>query len=452
MLLVGGPDEATRADLEAAPLREATRARIVPCDVLRDDAGISLVPRAALAPGGDYTVALGGWARDGEGRRVAGGVMLAELRAADDATAGAAAIASWPADGTAGVPIALPLAAVRFDGRVEGLELGVWLETSEGTRVPAAVRRASCGEVGWDGVDCVVVTPLVPLREATGYVLRTGGTLRDALGAEVEPWSAAFTTGGSEDAEPPGWVELGCALDEAPAPFGCLLVDDRSVTVRLRASEPARVFLETSEGIAMAVATRGDASLRLRGIPPAREVTGSIRALGMGGAMRVERIAVRTSRALAPVWITEVRADPRGPEPRQEYVEIHNAGPVPLDLDGYALSDRGDVPGDVVAGPPLVPPGARALIVGDAFDPVAPEDDPVPPGVVLIRIGTSIGSAGLSATGEPLYLRDPEGRRLSSVPAVAARPGECLVRIGPDGRDPSPTSFTIGPCTPGEEP
>ena len=49
--------------------------------------------------------------------------------------------------------------------------------------------------------------------------------------------------------------------------------------------------------------------------------------------------AALASLALAPVVLTEVRADPDGPEPDQEYVENLNASDTPIDLTGFQISD-----------------------------------------------------------------------------------------------------------------
>ncbi len=100
-----------------------------------------------------------------------------------------------------------------------------------------------------------------------------------------------------------------------------------------------------------------------------------------------------------------------------------------------------------------MPPGGRALLVADGFDPSAPDDTPVPPGTVLVRMGTSLGSGGLSNAGEPLFLRDPEGHRVSAAPATPPpRAGVCRVRQVDDPRTGAPGSFGYdaeGGCTPG---
>jgi hypothetical protein len=196
-----------------------------------------------------------------------------------------------------------------------------------------------------------------------------------------------------------------------------------------------------------AVAPRGELALELAGIATDAIVEPELRLVGLDGSTHVERLALRTTEPLATLTITEVSADPRGPEPRQEWVELLNFGPVDTSLEGIALSDRADRVGDVVSAPLVLPAGARALLVADGFDPRHADDPRVPDGVMLVRIGTSLASGGLSNSGEPLFLRDGIGRRLATVPAIPSDgPGRCVRREGaPRAR----THFSFGPCTPG---
>ena len=120
-------------------------------------------------------------------------------------------------------------------------------------------------------------------------------------------------------------------------------------------------------------------------------------------------------------------------------------------MAGLALSDRPDRLGDVITTAQMVPPGARALLVADAFDPEDDADVPVPPGVLLVRVGTSLASGGLSNAGEALYLRDAASRRLSASPASSTDGGECLQRLEGE-RLGGEAQFTVGPCSPGVAP
>ncbi|MAC29150.1 MAG: hypothetical protein CMH59_22150, partial [Myxococcales bacterium] len=360
--------------------------------------------------------------------------------------AGAEAVGSWPPAGAAGVPPELAFAAVRFDGAIQGAA-GVTLEGPEG-RVTAEAEVVSCEVLGWREGTCVRLRWSGVLRPRATYRLRVGEAVRDRGGAAIGPWEATFETGASE-AFGLRTSPLECALDEEALGPGCLLADDDAARLRLRVDGPVRAFLVGEHASDRVVAPRGEVSLRLSGLGPDALERAELRLVGLAGETHVEALELRTHPPLAPLTIAEVRADARGPEPRQEYVELLNSGAVPVSLEGLALADRPDRLGDVVMGVWTLPPGGRALLVADGFDPSHPDDPPVPDGVPLVRIGSSLASGGLSNAGEALYLRDAEGRRLSTVPAIPAPgPGVCVVREGA-GRSADPIAFGAAPCTPG---
>jgi len=165
---------------------------------------------------------------------------------------------------------------------------------------------------------------------------------------------------------------------------------------------------------------------------------------GLGGIVAEER----------KLSIAEVRADPLGPEPAQELVELLNYGTVPIALDGLSLGDRLDAVAPPISTTALLGPSARALLVADAFDGHEPSELQPPAGALLVRVGTSLASGGLRNSGEALYLRDPAGHRLSASPAhPSPRPGVCIVRSDDaDMRSGAPSAFVRDPddsCTPG---
>ncbi len=451
VVLRGLADDALEADLERPPLRSASEERIVDAVVERWGTSIAIAPSEALSPGEPYLVALGGWAADAAGQPL-GDPFVVTLRVAEAGAAGAVATAAWPADGTSGVPTALPMLAVRFDADVDGLD-GVRLETAGGREVPVRRQLVSCALVGWrDGV-CVVLRPDTRLATHTEHRVVVGDAVTDRTGASVGPWEARFVTGAATATRPFEWLEHPCALDEEAARTTCVLADDRSLTIRVRADSPLRLWAITDHAADSAVAPRGEATLRLDGLAAGTPYEVALRAVDLSGREHEVTLALATEADLAPLSITEVRADPRGPEPQQEYVEVANVGRDPVDLGGFSLSDDAGREGDLVAHPFVLPAGARVLFVADAFDPSHPEDDLAPPGVGLIRVGTSLGSGGLKNAGEPLFLRDADGRRLSAAPALAATAsGACIVRVGADPRSGDEAAFAADPaggCTPG---
>lgn len=451
-LLFGPPDDELLEDLRVSPLRAAQRARVVPSRLEATADGCSLVPEARLERGTRLTLAVGAWLRGGGTGLRMGSPWAVELTVSAAPEAGAAAVSSWPADGTGAVPSSLRAAVVRFDGPVHGVSEGVRLRDAEGSPVPGEIRYADCRDEGWPDGWCASVVLYGPLGLGRDYVVEVAEAVHDATGAPVGPWSARFQTAIDLEDEPPALRPLVCALDERAEGELCVLADDTRALVRLQASEPVRVSLSLAGRALLAVAPRGSASLSLIGIPPSTSFAAVLRLEGLGGAVLERSLTLSTSDPLATLAVMEVRSDPLGPEPRQEYVEVLNYGVVPLDLHLVALSDHPGRLGNVVPRPERLAPGQRALLVPDEFDPDDPADPAVPPGVPLVRVGRALGSAGLANAGEPVFLRDPELRRLSAAPAVSTGAGRCLVRVGDDLRGDDPSLFVVGPCTPGLAP
>ncbi|MCB9617271.1 MAG: lamin tail domain-containing protein [Sandaracinus sp.] len=433
------PMEAVLDDLARPPLLVAHARELVPCEVVRAPTSVTLTPQVPLVPGARYLVALAGWAHTEDDQTFA--PFVAPFRVATS-HAGALPTASWPPDGAAGVPPELALATVRFDDTFDG---EVHLRGPDG---PASTSSeiVPCDALGWDDGTCVVLRWDGLLRPSSTYTLEVDADSVDRSGAPLEPWRARFETGwpGAEDFE---WLPVPCALDERPMGSLCVLADDESVRLRAQVDRPVRAFLYGPTTSDRTVAPRGELVLSLDRLDADRALDVELRLVGLDGNEHIERLSVATTPTLASVTITEVCADPRGPEPRQEWVELLNFGAVPVRLEGFALSDRPDREGDLVASGASVPAGGRVLLVADAFDASSPDDPSPPAGVPLVRLGTSLASGGLSNAGEPLYLRDAEGRRISSVPATPSDgPGTCIRRTGgPRDRD----GFVVGPCTPG---
>jgi hypothetical protein len=106
-----------------------------------------------------------------------------------------------------------------------------------------------------------------------------------------------------------------------------------------------------------------------------------------------------------------VLSNPAGPEPVQEFVELHNSGESPVDVTGFILEDG---KGRDLLPAASVPPGAYALIVPSGFDDTAPGDVPPRPGTLLLRVDSRLGGDGLSNDRDVVRLRLPDGTLLSS--------------------------------------
>jgi hypothetical protein len=436
LLFSGTGDRELADDLERPPL--SADDRLVLLEIVRSGGLVRARPIVAL-PSGPFVFAVAGWA-DG----LDGTPLLLDLRVASGIDAGAAVVGTWPAEATAGVPVALPMAAIAFDGSVElvpdAFSLGA------GT----SVEPVPCAALGFDAAVCVALYPDAPLAPSSMHRLGFDERIVDATGAPVGPFGVGFASGEEVEWTPPAVGPATCALDEEATEHACVFTDDGAVSIAMRASGPMRFFVEASTRSVAAVAPRGEARLDLDGFGPDQTMSLVVRAIDLAGVEQRFDLEIATKPALATLSIAEVRSDPYGPEPAQEYVELVNYGASAIDLRGFAISDRADREGDLIAEDVVVAAGGRVLVVPSGFEPESDADPPVPPGAQLARVDGSLGSAGLSNSGESLYLRDAEGRRISSAPAFASEPGACLVRVGEHPRTGHAAAFELrSPCTPG---
>lgn len=445
-LVSGDADGALLDDLAEAPLRAEHRARILPATLVAGARTWELRADARLAPGAHVVAIVGAWLRSAADETPIPEAIAIPLVVSTAPTAGATVTDSWPPAGAMTVSPALDELALRLDGplgpRVEGA-----IALLEGARPEdARVDEVACPEVGWPDGWCVRVVPARALRRESEHRLVVDARQLDATGAPIGPFEAIFRTAADDEAPPPApRPPAACAPDERATELGCVLEDDARVVLRLDAGEPVRWRWTLGGRSALGVAPRGAITIASAGLAPETTLEAVLELEGTARVTSRFLLPVGTTEPLATVAIVEVRADPSGPEPAQEYVELVNYGRAPVSLDGFALTDRADAVGDLLAG--ALAPSERALVVAASFDPDDPSDAPIPPGVRLLRVEGPLGSGGLSNAGEPLFLRDALGRRVSAAPALATRAGTCIVRGGPSMRDEA--DFREAPCTPG---
>lgn len=122
--------------------------------------------------------------------------------------------------------------------------------------------------------------------------------------------------------------------------------------------------------------------------------------------------------------LTEVLANPLGPEPAGEWVELSNAGRAPVFLGGYLLVDG---TGETPLPPVELSAGQVAVIVNESYVP-QPELDPVPVASSLPLVVPRLGEGGLLNSGEMLTLLAPDGRQVSRMVAGETRAGQSWAR------------------------
>ena len=113
---------------------------------------------------------------------------------------------------------------------------------------------------------------------------------------------------------------------------------------------------------------------------------------------------------VAGLVISEVMSNPLD-ESTGEYVELYNAGPAPVDIEGYRLSD-GDAEDALVGlggGPTTLSPGGFALVL----DPNYAGQYAIGAGTVLLSVGDASIGNGLS-TSDPVALSTPDGELVAT--------------------------------------
>lgn len=426
-------------DLERAPLRQETLSWSVPLS-RRDAAHPNLRSFGPIQPlrlGHRYALVLFPIPEDASGPLFDSQPWVELDVVAEDG--GADLMDTWPATGTADVPPRLPHIALRFSDEVSALDRIV-LEGPRGS-VGLLAQPVECAELHWGDGHCINLALASPLQSHSRYTLHI--PVLDRAGADLNE-RITFATGAQTSPIEP--IAFPCHPGEQEALGGCLRSDDRSLSLRLRFADPVRGSIAGFRTSAQGTFPRGEVLLRLSHLAPNSEDFVVVALENLGGATWRERVVLRTNEPLPALAISEVRADPRGPEPAQEYIELWNHGSAALPLAGLRITDALDREGDVLPDASLAP-GERALVVGRGFDPSDPRDTRIPEGVRLLRLESTLASGGLSNGGEPVYLFAGE-QLLSAVPRLAsAGPGLCLHRLGQTRSEHD--EFSFAPCTPG---
>jgi hypothetical protein len=318
-------------------------------------------------------------------------------RGATDSTPGsggapgaAGAILVDPAPGATQIPVNLAAVVVRFPDPVT-LPAGA-LRVCGDTPVAAAEPTDCDG-----GGACYRAVIQAPLPPDSSCNVEVGDGALDGGGQPLPTGLVGvFTTAAAADVTPPALTGVTVALAG-----GCL-------AVQFSTDEPAtgEIVLAAADVESVAAAGTGqtsfDAAIPLGGLPPSAAATVTVRATDRAGNVaEASPVSFQTPPPLPPLAITEVLANPAGPEPAQEYVEIRNLGADAVSLDGLQIDDsKGSdlLPAETLAG------GAYALIVTSAYDPLAGGDPAPRAGTLLVPVDTRIGSDGLSNGGEVVRL------------------------------------------------
>lgn len=282
--------------------------------------------------------------------------------------------------------------------------------------------KRGIGSFGLFADSCVQVQ--IPSERGAEFFLPP----RTAFGVEIDPASIALT----EDLRS---VD-GCGAQSC-------LVATRSLIESTVIPTWGLLEGQTESGATIRAFSSG---ARLRSPPLVPELDYHIEAVfDLQGASIEESITLNSGSSEAIFVLTEVLANPNGPEPKSEWIEIANLGSRAGSLAGYRLSDSS---GETELPGVSLEPGGFGVIVRKDY--VAdPGLDEVPSASAVPIVVSEIGEGGLRNDGEIVSLRDPGGLLVSQIPPLKASPGKSWTRIDPFSPD-VPESFVLREPTPGE--
>jgi hypothetical protein len=294
-----------------------------------------------------------------------------------------------PLAGAADVPVNLMAVTLRFAAPVS---------------LPASA-LAVCGQAPGavsDAADCeggacytAALTAALPAR----------ASCRVELGAGAADGTGHALAGGLI-----GSFDTAAAADDTPPLISAVSMQTTGpcLAVTFSTDEPATgtVILTSGDVTTSSPAGTGltsfDVAVPVASLPPASAATVVVRAVDRAGnTAESAPLAWQTPAALPPLAITEVLANPLGPEPAQEWIELRNLGAEAVDTSGLSVADsRG---ADALPAATL-DPGAYALVATSAYDPGNGADPPPRAGTPLLRVDSRIGADGLSNGGEVVRL------------------------------------------------
>lgn len=423
-------------------LRRAMAARTLAWTSMPQGSTVWLTPREALTPGRAYTLL---WLGDTPSAHT--------LVASSDPALGAQLRASLPAPERVDVPPRLAHAWLVFDGLIDGdLPAAISLRDASGAVLPSELVALPCRSLGLGEGSCVRLTPGAPLAPRARHTIEVAAGLSARTGAAIAPATIAFRTLEAEEASALERTALPCAPDELHLAGLCVVPGADRVSLRGESPTPALITLallhEGAPSTLHAAISQGP--FAFFDVPLRAPTRARLTRTDLSGRAQVEELRLAPASDLARVRIDEVRADARGREPAQEYVELLNSGDQTVSLMGFSLSTSAFEAGRAIASASTLAPGERALLVAPEFDAAAREDDPPPGALKLIRLTHALA---LPNHGARLFLRDPAGRRVSSaITPAPLTPGQCSARSATTVDGDAERAFELDPdgsCTPG---
>lgn len=254
-----------------------------------------------------------------------------------------------------------------------------------------------------EGPGCASVLLRIPvmLKSKTKYTLRVIRRVRLSDGRFLLPWMQCgeFTTGELSWLDAPTWQ-----MTSVETITGC-------THVKGHVTGQALVWLEDATGprTSSMWVQNANTELGLAGTTPVRVHIMGLEGSHILSAFVTPSVSDRDDFEDGPILV-RIFPNPLGTEPAQEFIEVFNPSDVPIELEGYELTDSFEKSGDVLP-PYILAPGARVRVAGKGYTCDLPNEPPCDVDVVVL--GSSLATGGLANAGEPLYLFDTWGRMVS---------------------------------------
>lgn len=256
-----------------------------------------------------------------------------------------------------------------------------------------------------------------------------------------EAWALDPTPFAGSQREILATAEPTCALDEHAIGPGCWQIqDDRIVERNAGDSRFWIIQLERVDGSKVGeeywVSEPGNVH-ELRGFEASTQYVVHGASVDLAGTITRFSSHFTTEMPRDHLVINEVLANPLGPEPGQEWIEIFNDGTSSADLSLYTIADSA---GMVELPAWILPAGRFGLIVAEEYD-LAEGSDPSPGLDCQLGRVSELGKNGLSNAGERLTL-------LRGDVAVATSPSQPKPPAGKSLSRNADGTFVVSPPTP----
>ena len=134
---------------------------------------------------------------------------------------------------------------------------------------------------------------------------------------------------------------------------------------------------------------------------------------------RISLVLLAIALQASDIRISEVMANPQGSEYENEFIELYNTSSYVIHINGWVLSDGSGLDSLIyLSGPEGVRPYGYAVILDPSYNfDTGPYHDLMPDSTTLYTISTdaTLGSGGLSNSGESVIIRSPDTSMVSQM-------------------------------------